>query len=113
MYQWFKNWSAGFERTDIVRAVVGIVIVFGILFFMTGCGTTGPQMTLASSAHGDGFIEVRQPLYQSQVTCAPPKHEIFVDYLHHSEIFKETDEDTYDGIRIGYTHNFGKWFFQD
>ncbi len=112
MYDWFKNWTAKRTRTDIWRAVTGIIIIAAVLFFLTGCGTTGPSMTLASSAHGDGFIQVKQPLYQSQIVCAPPKHEVFIDYLHHSEIFKETNEDTYDGIRLGYTHQFGKWKWQ-
>ena len=112
MYDWFKNWSAKFKHTDIVRAVIGIIIVAALLFILTACGTTGPSMTLASSHRGDGFIQIKQPLYQSAVNCTP-KHEVFVDYLHHSEIFKETDEVVYDGIRLGYTHNFGKWLWQD
>lgn len=112
IYDSFKEWSAGFKRTDIVRAVIGIAIIALVLFLLTGCGTHGPSMTLAPSLSGDAFIEVRQPVYQSQVTCTPPKHEVFIDYLHHSEIWKESNEDTYDGVRIGYTHNFGKWRWQ-
>jgi len=63
-------------------------------------------MTLASSHRGDGFIQVYQPIYESE------KVDVFVDYLHHSEIFREFDEDTYDGIRFGVTYKFGKWFWQ-
>lgn len=109
MYQWFKDWTAKRSHTDIWRAVVGIIVVAIILTALTACSTSGPSMTLASSHRGDGFIEVRAPIYQSRITCAPPKHEVFIDYLHHSEIFRETDEDTYDGVRLGYTHRFGRW----
>jgi len=112
LYEWFMKWTAERTRTDIWRAVIGIIIVAVLLAFLTGCATSGPSMTLASSAKGDGFIQISQPVYQSAVTCTPPKHEVFIDYLHHSEIFQETNEDVYDGIRLGYTHRFGKWKWQ-
>ena len=112
LYDWFKSWTAARSRTDVWRAVIGIVIIWIILSLLTGCSTTGPSITLASSHNGDGLIRLKQPLYQSQIVCAPPKHEVFIDYLHHSEIFKESNEDTYDGIHLGYTHNLGKWAWQ-
>jgi len=112
MYEWIKDWTKKRGKTDLWRAGLGIVIIFGVLFLLTACGTSGPQLTLASSYEGDGFIEVKQPIYQSSVTCAPPKHEWFIDAVHHSEIFEETNEDTYDGVRLGYTYSFGKWVWQ-
>jgi len=112
LYERFKSWTAARQRTDIWRAVIGIVIVAIILSLLTGCSTTGPSMTVAASYEGDGVIVLKQPIFQSQIVCTPPKHEVFINYLHHSEIFKETDEDTYDGIHLGYTHNFGKWIWQ-
>ena len=64
-------------------------------------------MTLAASHRGDGFIQVSQPIYESENV------DVFVDYLHHSEIFKEDYEDTYDGVRLGMTYKFGKWKWQE
>jgi len=108
LYEKFMQWTSRRSRTDIWRAFAGILVVALVLFLLTGC--YGPSMTLASSNHGDGFIQVSQPIYQS--SGCKPKHEVFVDYLHHSEIFKERDEDVYDGARLGYTHNFDNWVWQ-
>lgn len=112
MYNWFKNWTKKRSKTDLWRAGAGIILIFVVLFILTGCGTTGPELTLATSHRGDGFIQVKQPLYQSSIVCAPPRHEVFLDYLHHSEIFEESDEVVYDAARLGYTYRFGKWKWQ-
>jgi len=107
LYERFKVWTEHRPATDLWRAGLGIVVIFLLLIWMTGC--VAPSMTLASSHEGDGFIQVTQPVYQSGVTCTPPKHEVFFDYIHHSEIFRERNEDTYDGLRLGYTYNFENW----
>lgn len=112
MYKWFKEWTAKRSRTDLWRAAIGILLIVLVVSLFTGCGTTGPSMTLATSNQGDGFIELKQPLYQSSIVCAPPKHEVFLDYIHHSEIFEEHDEITFDRARLGYTYRFGKWKWQ-
>jgi hypothetical protein len=107
MYKWFKDWTAQRPKSDLWRAGIGIIVIALLLFLLTGCGTTGPSMTLATSHRGDGFIQVKQPLYQAE------NYELFVDYVHHSEIFREDIEDTYDGVRFGMTWNFGKWKWQE
>jgi len=112
IYTKFKDWTSRKSRTDLWRAGAGIVIIIVILSFLTACGTSGPALTLATSNQWDGFIQVKQPLYQSNITCAPPKHEVFIDYIHHSEIFEESNEITFDRARLGYTYNFGKWKWQ-
>ncbi len=112
IYEKCNAWLDKRPATDLWKAGVGIILIVMVLFLLTACGTSGPRMTLASSENGDGFIEIRQPLYQSPVTCTPPKHEWFLDYIHHSEIFHETNEDVFDGVRVGYSHNFGKWKWQ-
>ncbi len=115
MYERFKAWTEHRPATDLWRAGFGIVFIFVLLYFLTGC--VAPSMTLASSHEGDGFIQVTQPVYQSYrggsggrgSECTPPKHEVFFDYIHHSEIFRERNEDTYDGLRLGYKYNFENW----
>lgn len=105
IYEAFKNWTAKRERTDIWRAVIGILIIFFLLLWLTGCTTQGPRMTLAASYEGDGFIRVTQPVFEKgSVNC-------FVEYEHHSEIFRETLEDTGDFGLVGCTKQFKQWRF--
>lgn len=101
MYQWFKDWTAKRDKTDIWRASVGVILVVLIILALTGCAA--PRMTLAASTEGDAFIRMTQPIVQT-------KHgEVFIEYEHHSEIFQEFDEDTGDFVMLGYTHQFDDW----
>lgn len=107
MYDWFKKWTGERKRTDIWRAVAGIILIALILYMLTGCATSqGPSMTLAASYEGDGFIRVNQPIYDTK------NGQWFIEYEHHSEINRETNEDTGDFGLVGYKHQFGKWRWQ-
>lgn len=106
-YDVFKNWTARRKRTDLWRAGFGIIFIIVLLVLFTGCATqSGPQMTLAASYEGDGFIRLTQPVYDTK------NGQWFVEYEHHSEIFQETLEDTGDFGLVGYRHQFGKWKWQ-
>lgn len=112
LYERWKEWTASLPRTDVVRAIFGILVVFGalfILFGLQGCSTvpTGPSMELAISQRTDGFIRLNQNVWQSS-TCNP-RHTAFIQYEHHSEILKETNENVYDGVLVGYKVQFGKF----
>lgn len=100
------QWTADQKRTDLWRAGIGIVVIFLVLFAvfgLAGCTSTGPSLTLAASHRGDGFVRLHQALVEKD------GHECFVEYEHHSEIFKEFNEDTYDGGLLGCTVQFGDW----
>lgn len=106
IYDWFIEWTAKKERTDVWRAVIVIVVTFTalfVLFGLSGCVSTGPSMTLATSHRGDGIARLHQNVYENG------EHECFVEYEHHSEIFKETNEDTFDAGLVGCTIQFGDW----
>lgn len=101
------KWTGKAKRPDVVRAVIGIVVVALLLSLLTGCAVDrGPRMMLGVSGSADGFIRLTQDVYEKDtVTC-------FVEYEHHSEIFKEYDEDVGDFAILGCSKQFGKWKWQ-
>lgn len=110
MYKKWKDWTASLPRTDIWRAGFGIVIVFTLLFLifgLQGCANvnTGPSMGIGVSHRADAFVTVSQDVWKSS-ECNP-RHSLSIEYLHHSEIFKEGDEDVYDGGIVWFNTQFG------
>jgi len=105
LYKWFREWTGKRKRTDIWRAATYLVLIVLVLLAATGCTNTGPQMTIAVSSEGDGFVRLTQPLYEAKaVSC-------FAEYEHFSEIMRETNEVTGDFGLIGCRYQFGQWKF--
>ena len=102
MWERFKEWTKTRKHTDIWRAVAGVVILFVLLWFLTGCAG-GPSLGLGVSNSLDGVIQLKQPLYEKG------PHKVSVDYLHHSEIDKEHDEVVYDRAHIWDEYQFDNW----